>query len=58
MRKEYIVTCEVNMCADHIEEVRIITNLSLKAEEFAEDILKKRGFRNVKVLGCKEAPNQ
>ena len=58
MRKEYIVTCEVNMCADRIEEVHITTNLPSKAMKLAEDILEKRGYWNVRVLSCKEAPNQ
>ena len=54
MRKTYEVTCEVNMCAEHIEKVKVVTNLSDKAAKLAKEKLKKAGYFHVSVIGCKE----
>ena len=54
MRKEYEVTCEVNMCADHVEKVKVTSNLPTKAVKLAENKLKKDGHFHVKVLSYKE----
>ena len=43
MRKDYEVTCEVDMCAERIEKVRVTTNLPAKAAKLAEEKLKKDG---------------
>ena len=54
MRKEYEVTCQVNMCADRIEKVRVTTNLEAKAIRLAEEKLKKNGYFHVSAIRCKE----
>lgn len=54
MRKDYEVTCEVDMCANHIKKVRVTTNLPAKAAKLAEEKLKKDGHFYVSVLSCKE----
>ena len=35
MRKEYEVTCQVDMCAERVEKVRVTTNLEAKAIRLA-----------------------
>ena len=35
MRKEYEVTCQVDMCAERVEKVRVTTNLEAKAVRLA-----------------------
>ena len=54
MRKDYEVTCEVDMCAERIEKVRVTTNLPAKAAKLAEEKLKKDGHFYVSIIRCKE----
>lgn len=54
MIKKYEVTCEVDMCADHIEKVKVTTNLPAKAIKLAEEKLKKDGHFLVSIINCKE----
>lgn len=54
MRKDYEVTCEVDMCAERVEKVRVTTNLEVKAIKLAEEKLKKDGHFYVSILSCKE----
>ena len=54
MKKEFEVACEVNMCTNHIEAVRVTTNLPTKAIKLAKEKLKKRGYFDVQVISCKE----
>lgn len=42
MRKDYEVTCQVDMCAERVGKVRVTTNLEAKAIKLAEEKLKKR----------------
>ena len=48
MRKEFEVTCEVDMDATKIIKVKVTTNLMKKACKLAEDKLKKDGHFHVK----------
>ena len=54
MRKEFEVTCEVDMDATKIIKVKVTTNLMKKACKLAEDKLKKDGYFYIKTLSCKE----
>ena len=54
MRKEYEVTCQVDMCAERVEKVRVTTNLEAKAIKLAEEKLKKAGHFHVSIIRCKE----
>lgn len=54
MRKDYEVTCEVDMCAECIEKVKVTTNLPAKAAKLAEEKLKKDGHFYVFIISCKE----
>ena len=54
MRKEYEVTCQVDMCAERIEKVRVTTNLEAKAIRLAEEKLKKGGHFRVSAIKCEE----
>ena len=54
MRKDYEVTCEVDMCAERIEKVRVTTNRPAKAANLAEEKLKKDRHFYVSILSCKE----
>ena len=54
MRKEYKVTCEVNLCADRKETVYVTTNLPAKALKLAKEKLENRGYFAVSVISCKE----
>ena len=54
MRKEYEVTCQVDMCTERVEKVRVTTNLEAKAIGLAEEKLKKDGHFYVSILSCKE----
>lgn len=54
MRKDYEVICQVDMCAERIEKVRVTTNLPAKAAKLAEEKLKKDGHFYVSILSCKE----
>ena len=58
MLKEYEVTCEVDMCANCIEKVRITTTHPQKAMMFAEHNLKKKGHFYVSVISCKEVKDE
>ena len=54
MRKEFEVTCEVDMDATKIIKVKVTTNLMKKACKLAEDKLRKDGHFHIKTLSCKE----
>ena len=54
MRKDYEVTCQVDMCAERVEKVRVTTNLEAKAIKLAEEKLKKAGHFHVSIIRCKE----
>ena len=54
MRKEFEVTCQVNMDATKILKVKVITNLMKKTCKLAENKLKKDGHFYIKTLSCKE----
>ena len=54
MRKDYEVTCQVDMCAERVEKVRVTTNLKAKAIRLAEEKLKKDGHFHVSIIRCKE----
>lgn len=54
MKKEFEVVCEVSMITNHIETVRVTTNLKAKAIKLAKERLKKRGYFDVQVISCKE----
>ena len=54
MRKDYEVICQIDMCAERIEKVRVATNLPAKAAKLAEEKLKKDGHFHVSILSCKE----
>lgn len=55
MRKDYLVTCELNMCANHVETIRVTTNLPEKAKKLAIKKFKDAGNFYVSVISCKEA---
>lgn len=54
MRKDYEVTCEVDMCAERVVKVIVTTNLEAKAIKFAKEKLKKDGHFHVNIINCKE----
>ena len=54
MRKEFEVTCEIDMDATKIIKMKVTTNLMKKACKLAEDKLKKDGHFYIKTLSCKE----
>ena len=54
MKKEFEVVCEVNLCTNHEETVRVTTNLKAKAIKLAKERLEKRGYFDVQVISCKE----
>ena len=58
MRKEYEVTCQVDMCTERVEKVRVTTNLEAKAIGLAEEKLKKDGNFHVPVIRCKEVKDE
>ena len=58
MRKDYEVTCQVDMCAERVEKVRVTTNLEAKAIRLAEEKLKKNGHFHVSVISCKEVKDE
>lgn len=54
MKKEFIVRCELNMCAEHEVEIRVTTNMRRKAFDIAKRKLLKEGHFHVKLLDIKE----
>lgn len=56
--KTFLVTAEVNMSADSIKTITVKANTENKAVKYAEDTLKKQGYRNVLILRCSEKENE
>lgn len=54
MKKCYIVKCEVNMDASHVETVLVKTTKPHLARQKAEAELRNCGFFHAKTISCKE----
>lgn len=54
MRKDFVVTCELDMCAECVEKVCVTTNLPEKAKKMAIKKFKNDGHFFVNVISCKE----
>ena len=52
MRKDYEVTCQVDMCAERVEKVRVTTNLEAKAIRITEEKFKKDWHFHVSIIIC------
>lgn len=54
MRKEYVVTCQLDMCTNLVKKVYVTTNLPEKAKKIAIKKLKNAGHFFVNVISCEE----